>query len=52
MENADKMERLLVFEPPIPMRDLIAIEGILRKKQLFCTSFGEEDPYSLAFYYG
>ena len=35
---------------PIPVADLTAIEAILRKQDVFCTSFPDEDAYSVALY--
>jgi hypothetical protein len=45
------MPQLSVFYPPIPTADLMQIEDVLRAGDIFCTSFPDEDPYSVALHY-
>jgi hypothetical protein len=44
------MEHLSVFDPRIPIADLRLIEDVLRDQNILCTSFPDEDVYSVAFY--
>jgi hypothetical protein len=45
------MPQLSVFYPPIPTVDLMKVEDILRAEDIFCTSFPDEDPYSVSLHY-
>jgi hypothetical protein len=45
------MDHFSIFDLPIPIWDLRAIEAVLRGQDMFCTSFPDEDAYSVALYY-